>query len=1007
MTQSQTPKYAPGMRVVIRDAEWLVKRVDIASNTPKSNIWELTCIGISNIVRGKLARFIAAYEDNIEILRPEETRLVADKSPRYVQSKLFLESLLRRTPATDARIHIAQHAAMDVLPYQLKPAVQALEAVRPRILIADAVGIGKTLEAGILVSELIERGRGRRILVLAVKAMLEQFQKEFWNRFSIPLTRLDSDGINRLVQRIPAGHNPFLYVDKAIISIDTLKNETQYRNFIETAYWDIILIDEAHNVADRGTQSYRSRLAHRLSNRSDALIMLSATPHDGKPESFASLIQMLDPTVISDPHNYTVNDFKDKGLVIRRFKGNIKDEAKGGFLERDIDTIEVTASAAEEGIYQSLHDIEFKKIDEKHRPGMELFKTTLTKALFSSPAACISTVKNRVKKLEAKGNARSESALSEDIQTLTAFKEKLEGLSPKDFSKYQALVGFLKGTDGKKFGWNMKDPQDRLVIFTESRETLSFLAKHLPADLGLKAEKAVVVLRGDDSDKDLMDRVEKFNKADSLVRLMLATDVASEGLNLHRLCHRLIHFDIPWSLMTFQQRNGRVDRYGQDKQPIIRYMQTVPANTQLKSFGDARIIEKLVEKDQHAQENIADPREFGLTQEEQEAQTICKVQGEEEVESPASVDSGYDPTDPLSMFFSTDIEASTETEKLVDDNDAVCERSLVFRSDFDFIADALNYRRGLPKGQGRIEATLNINEAEHMIDLTPPLDLDVRLTYLPKEVLPEDRYFHLTDRGDVVQKAIKDAALNPHSTWPTMQLLWELHPVVQWTEDWAIGSFGRHAAPILYLPDDFEQNEVWVLMQAGYPNRRGYTPVHDWIAVRFSPEGAIEVRSRRELMEKVPFKRGLINSGKIIDGLLLQKCLPGAVEAARGRIMEKRKEYEKTVGPKVKARKAELKALLDKRLQPFSKEVLKADSAKKQTLAQTQPKDLNKIRDIQNAFRNAEAYEEEVYALGSAPFIQVAAVFCGEMTRFDQFDDLSASRGRKRKPAYAQGKLDI
>lgn len=133
----------------------------------------------------------------------------------------------------------------------------------------------------------------------------------------------------------------------------------------------------------------------------------------------------------------------------------------------------------------------------------------------------------------------------------------------------------------------------------------------------------------------------------------------------------------------------------------------------------------------------------------------------------------------------------------------------------------------------------------------------------------------------------------------------------------------------------------------------------------------------------------------------------GAVEAARGRIMEKRKEYEKTVGPKVKARKAELKALLDKRLQPFSKEVLKADSAKKQTLAQTQPKDLNKIRDIQNAFRNAEAYEEEVYALGSAPFIQVAAVFCGEMTRFDQFDDLSASRGRKRKPAYAQGKLDI
>lgn len=127
---------------------------------------------------------------------------------------------------------------MDVLEYQLEPTIQALSTTRPRILIADAVGIGKTLEAGILVSELIVRGRGRRILVLAVKAMLEQFQKEFWNRFSILLTRLDSDGINRLQQRIPASHNPFLYVDKAIISIDTLKQDVQYRDYLNSAYWD-------------------------------------------------------------------------------------------------------------------------------------------------------------------------------------------------------------------------------------------------------------------------------------------------------------------------------------------------------------------------------------------------------------------------------------------------------------------------------------------------------------------------------------------------------------------------------------------------------------------------------------------------------------------------------------------------------------------------------------------------------------------------------------------------
>ena len=110
-------------------------------------------------------------------------------------------------------------------------------------------------------SELIARGRARRILVLAVKSMLTQFQKEFWNRFTIPLTRLDSIGIQRVRSRIPTNHNPFYYYDKAIISIDTLKQDAKYRTYLEQAYWDVIVIEEAHNVADRGTGSLRSCLA--------------------------------------------------------------------------------------------------------------------------------------------------------------------------------------------------------------------------------------------------------------------------------------------------------------------------------------------------------------------------------------------------------------------------------------------------------------------------------------------------------------------------------------------------------------------------------------------------------------------------------------------------------------------------------------------------------------------------------------------------------------------------
>ena len=396
---------APGMRVVIRDEEWLIRRADPA----KDGGHLLSCDGISELVRGQESLFLTELEDAIEILDPANTQLVADTSDKYSAALLYIESQRRRSIPNDEQIHVGHQGVMNLVPYQLDPAIQALKQPRSRILIADAVGLGKTLEAAILTSELIQRGRGKRILVVTQKSMLTQFQKEWWSRFSIPLTRLDSVGLGRVRNRIPANHNPFNYFDRSIISMDTLKNNLEYRNYLGNAWWDIIVIDECHNVAARASEqamSRRARLARLLATRSDTMILLSATPHDGSARSFASLINLLDPTAISDPDEYTADDFKHKGLVVRRFKKDIKDQVSADFQERITTNLRQSASLEEDAAYRALLVIPFTQ-SGKHSPGkpQELQRVGMQKGMFSSPFAALDSTKRRIKLLGEKATA--------------------------------------------------------------------------------------------------------------------------------------------------------------------------------------------------------------------------------------------------------------------------------------------------------------------------------------------------------------------------------------------------------------------------------------------------------------------------------------------------------------------------------------------------------------------------------------------------------------------------
>ncbi len=951
---------APGLRVEIRDAEWRIRRVDVSSDGGSL----LTCEGLSEIVRGREALFLTRLEQDVRVLDPGETKLVDDSTSNYRASLLYLETLLRKSPPTDERIHVAQGAAMDHLPFQLDPAIQALKQPRQRILIADSVGLGKTLEAGILVSELIARGRGKRILVLAVKSMLGQFQQEFWNRFTIPLVRLDSSGLQRVRNRIPANHNPFHYFDRSIISIDTLKQDIEYRHYLESAYWDIIIIDEAHNVAERSSGSQRAKLAKLLATRSDTLIMLSATPHDGKAESFASLMNMLDPTAIANPKDYSTEDFRDKGLVIRRFKADVREQLQASFPDRQIETVRTQASAPEEAAYDLLTQATFHTLDGGGVGAGRLFRTTLEKALFSSPSACLSTIHNRIEKLRRKP-VTAETA--RDLGTLETLQEALQGVDKGSFSKYQRLCTLLSPRGAGSLGWNRSDPDDRLVLFTESLVTLEFLREHLLADLGLR-ENQVLFLRGDQPDRDLMETVERFNKREDTARLLICSDVASEGLNLHHQSHRMIHFDIPWSLMVFQQRNGRIDRYGQQHQPQIRYLLTDSAN--LKVRGDARVLEVLIQKDEQAQKNIGDPSEF---------MRVYDIAQEEDITAEAMAQVTR-PEDDISGIFASilgPIEGSTNPlENFLPEvapssrfEDLVGTRPRIYADDLAYAEEAL---RMLVAENPDLQADVE----SRTLRLTAPEDLQARLRHLPAEIWPAHDRFLLTPDKARLYVELKRCR-EEDSPWPDIQYLWPLHPVMEWLGDRALGAFGRHTAPILRLPSLGADEDI-VLLQGGYPNRRGYILIHDWVAVRMVGREFVGTEPLQSLLDRLNLQPGrLPNPGRLGSTEGLQALLPAAVAKGKEALIRGRTQREEQARERLDRLIANLETLRTRHLGTLEASL---DTNQPAQILNRRAED-GRVH-IERIFKDHRDWLENTQTTEPEPYLLVAAVFTGRPADF-------------------------
>lgn len=940
--------YAPGMRTIIRDEEWMVKKVETNSLGNKS----LHCIGISPLVKDRESVFLTDLEE-IQIVNPAEVKLVQDHSPRYRRSLLYIESQWRQKIPTDTNIHVGYKAAMDPMPYQLDPAKQSLQRPRQRILIADTVGLGKTLEAGILISELIARGKGKRILVVTVKSMMTQFQKEMWNRFTIPLVRLDSNRIQRIRASLPSNYNPFFYYDKTIVSIDTLKRDVEYRTHLENAYWDIIVIDEAQNVADRGDhQAQRSRLAKLLADRSDTMIMLSATPHDGRAKSFASLMNMLDPTAIANPEDYAPEDIK--GLCIRRFKEDIKDQVSGAFLEREVNLERCHASAREEYAYDIFSDMELQMDVGKERGSSHLFKTSLEKSLFSSPAACIKSIDARLAKLNKKygfGDIK-------DIGKLESLRDALQRIKPQDFSRYQKLLELLKNP---KYGWDSSTTDDRLVIFTERIETMKYLVEHLREDLSLPAD-AIQEISGGMSDAQQQEIVENFGRTESPIRVLVASDVASEGLNLHYLSHRLIHFDIPWSLMVFQQRNGRIDRYGQQKRPDIRYLMIESDNKRIK--GDMRIIEILITKEEQALKNIGDPSLLlgKFTIEDEELVVI------EAIERGSDADAFEDTLASGEKEYDLFEELMREAEKAEDDNievsRTVSDETLF--TDIEYLSQALSY--------------LNQDESHPVDKLSTVSGLDIKITedmrrrlraLVPEEALPSGDTLRLSDDISFVKDEMRRSMQNnmAETAWPKTQYLWQQHPIFTWVNDKAGLLFDRGQAPMIGIPEKLSIDETIFVISGSIPNQKSTPLVDEWFGLVFSDGKYVETIDMHEVIRRTGIRSNrFVNIDAIREEEICsaEALREEAVSHAREYLREKYQEYQNRINPLLDEEVEKLIALQEKHHQYYQL-----------TFFEQERKLEEKNRSVDELFERFIAWVTETLTIQDNPYIRIIAVLTG------------------------------
>jgi superfamily II DNA or RNA helicase len=545
--------------VRIRDERWTVRRHHQHSGV---GIVEVCGCGRSN--RGVRTRFLLPFEPCERLPCQMTTQVVTRRRWRHLAKHV----LACAVPEHDS-LRTLTTARIDLLPFQLEPALAVVRGAASRILIADEVGLGKTVQAGLIVAETLERHGDARVLIICPAALRDQWSDELSVRFGLEPARFDSATAARSGSQVPPGLNPWAAQRLIVTSVDYIKRPEVLRA-LEGLVWDVVVIDEAHGLAGR---SERLAAALALGERARLLVLLTATPHSGDDEAFLRLCG--------------IGDIR-RQFPLAVFRRSRHDVALAS--SRRTLWLHVMSTPAERAMHQAL--AAYARVVARQRldstAAARLAMIVLLRRGCSSAAALARSIERRLLLLSvAEGPFQAilplDSGTAEDAEP--AHELAAAGLAqPEDerrmLQRILTLALDARGQESKVRAIRrlLLKTREQAIVFTEYRDTLDTLSAAL-------AEFGCVVLHGALPTAERRDVLQQF--VSGAARVLLATDAASEGLNLHERCRLVVNLELPWTPLRLEQRVGRVDRIGQLKR--VHQILLVAAGTAEQSIVGAHV----------------------------------------------------------------------------------------------------------------------------------------------------------------------------------------------------------------------------------------------------------------------------------------------------------------------------------------------------------------------------------------------------------------------------------